>query len=270
VLANIYDLLPKRFMRFSFIYKYMLRSNDWNQDDRMAWVTHMFIHGNYKHLFTNLVGIWTSAVPIYTQLGSWAVYFAFFGGGIFAALPSSLQSAQLLRGEREIERSVDVLTRGSSLGAYVKPFLSGGARLLQMTTDTNVRCCGSSGAVCSLWGLSTVLLVDEALALVTHNRNDHEERRRIGNNLFSVASFIAYVLSEVTDVFGTSEKGFMDAVLGDQTPKIGHAAHLQGALFGSMIGLVVISLRRRRSNNTNSRKPIIHTNTNASRSIINM
>jgi membrane associated rhomboid family serine protease len=256
----------------------MLRSNDWNQDDPMAWVTHMFIHGNYNHLFTNLVGMWTSAVPIYTQLGGWALYFAFFGGGIFAALPSGLQSAQLLRGAREIDRSVDALTRGSALGAYAKPFLSGGARLLQMTTDTNVRCCGSSGAVCSLWGLSTVLLVDQAVTLVTQNRNENEKRSKSGHskpllssianacivsdNLFSVASFIAYVLSEVGDVFGTSDKGFIDAVLGDLAPKIGHAAHLQGALFGSMVGIIIITLRRNRKSE--------HSNSRNSRSIINM
>ena len=248
LLAELYKLYPIKYLKRSFISSFMLRPNSWKQDSPFAWVSHLFIHGSYGHLLGNLQGLWSSAVPIYKRLGAPAVYFAFFGGGIFAALPSKLQSLQLSRGVREIDRSVEGISGGSVLGTIAKPFLAGGAKLARSLTEFNLRGCGSSGAVYSLWGLSTVLLVDELL------NSDGCDRTAPGgklpnrgsydysSKLISTMLFCSYVAMEAGSVFGTSEKGLLEAVLG-QGQSIGHSAHLQGAIFGSLLGIFYITTR---------------------------
>lgn len=250
LLAELYNLYPIKYLKRSFISSFMLRPNSWEQDSPFAWVSHLFIHGSYGHLLGNLHGLWSSAAPIYKRLGAPAVYIAFFGGGIFAALPSQLQSLQLSRGVREIDRSVEGITRGSVLGTIAKPFISGGAKLARSLTEVNLRGCGSSGAIYSLWGLSTVLLVDELLNSdgdgrtvsggVLSNRGSYE----YSSNLISTMLFCSYVAMEAGNVFGTSEKGLLEAVLG-QGQSIGHSAHLQGAIFGSMLGLFYVNTRKK-------------------------
>ena len=214
----------------------------------------MFIHGDNGHLRANLVGLMTAALPVYHSLGRFFVYIGFIGGGIFAALPSPMQSAQLQREQREVRRSIDALTSGSTIGALAKPFLTTGANFFQMVASGNQRCCGSSGAVCSLWGLSTALLVDEVVTFMKGRQRESRNQLSllsmikstdIRESIMKIVPFVIYICSEYNHVFGTSDKGIIEAVLGGTSQRIGHAAHLQGAVFGASLGAAIILVRNR-------------------------
>lgn len=245
VLAGLYSLLPREILRSSFISQYMLLENTWHQEKFVAWISHLFIHGSYSHLINNICGIIAAATPIRQRLGTTAIYVAFFGGGICAALPSPIHSAQVLRSSREIVRSIDGLAQGSLLGWIARPILSGGAKLIQKISElTDLRCCGSSGAVYSLWALSTVLLIEESIFVQKDKGGaKYEKFAVITRNSLSILSFTTYVMAEVNDVFGTSDKGVFEAVF-SQGQNIGHAAHLQGAIFGAIVGIGVVLFRK--------------------------
>ena len=90
----LYNFLPDEFRNQSFIQSLGLHVNTTFDKQQYRWISHMFVHGTYSHLFNNLLALIQLGYPIYLEYGVVGLYGIFFFGGISAALPSKLYTKQ--------------------------------------------------------------------------------------------------------------------------------------------------------------------------------
>lgn len=114
----VYPNLPPEFFERRLIQSMLL---DQNQKDVVeTYVTHMFVHVTYQHLFSNLFSAIQLGYPVYCEFGVFGLYAVFFGGGVFASVPSPLHLGQKKQVKKDYENIF------SSFGKqYLPPFLGG-------------------------------------------------------------------------------------------------------------------------------------------------
>ena len=144
-------LSMERFLEYKYV-KSLLLELDNNNKMQSEWTTlisHMFVHGDYKHLMNNLQGIITHAYPVYDHFGPVVTNLLFITGGIAASIPITpavervMDAVKPVLVEKSIEKNIFWFSP-DAVEMWLKSFQP-------------VLYVGSSGGVCSLLGCSTVL-----------------------------------------------------------------------------------------------------------------
>ena len=132
----------------------------------------MFVHGTYMHMFGNVLGLFASGLPVYTEFRAKGLFFVFLVGGYIASLPSFLRADHI----KEVARSVT-----SATTVKVEPGNSFFKRLVRNMWNRHVApllgeltaeavatrpSCGSSGGGYALMGCSLVLQLQDASKIV--------------------------------------------------------------------------------------------------------
>lgn len=89
----LYSIVPPCFLDRKFIHSLVDDYNDVNIINATR-ITHLFVHSNYDHLFSNLQVALQLSYPVYNEFGTCGLYVLFLSGGIFASLPTFLRSDQ--------------------------------------------------------------------------------------------------------------------------------------------------------------------------------
>ena len=169
IFLYIYEIIPDVFKDINFVIS-LLFDNDENKRQMHQWITHMFVHANYLHLLSNLSSAALLGYPVFCEYGIVGVYIVFFGGGMFAAIPTSLIEEQ----NKTFANNFQNL-----LSSYGEPYLP---NTIQKYWDrfsrkvANVsskaiaavctKSCGSSGAVSALAGCRLGLFVRDVCQIV--------------------------------------------------------------------------------------------------------
>ena len=131
-LAFIHKNFPDEF-QFSLLFSSISDQQHFHQ-----WITHIFVHTNYEHMFLNLFDTIVCGYSVYNEVGIIGMYAVFIGGGMFSAIsiPSTTENFKLL------------------LSKLCEPNF-------QWTNLVNIvpkqSACGSPGAVCALVGCNLCL-----------------------------------------------------------------------------------------------------------------
>ena len=89
---EIYKNIPRHMLTRNFVYSLALLMNEKNpsivDSEWYTFITHMFVHTNYQHMFSNLKGLVMCGTPTFTEFGPFGVYGIFLCGGVFSSMPS--------------------------------------------------------------------------------------------------------------------------------------------------------------------------------------
>lgn len=164
----IYPNIPDLLLDSKFVQS-MLFDEDVRKRTTEQWLSHMLVHGSYHHMISNLAAALDFGYQVYVEFGPIGLYTCFFGGGVFAAIPSSLYQCQKETFTKEFQKLF------SSYGEpYVPSMLSRywdslSRSVAEFSTKRFLpsKSCGSSGAVCALMGCNLILSIRD-VALVVH------------------------------------------------------------------------------------------------------
>lgn len=113
------------------------------------YITHLFLHGDYRHLLLNVNAFLDFSRPVNDEFGAVGVYSVFFGGGVAAAIPSIIHDWHIKSSLIDLERLVSSKDF-DKLPGNMKEIAE---KLWQKVQDGKPkRSCGSSGAVAALSG----------------------------------------------------------------------------------------------------------------------
>ena len=87
----LYSLLPENCFHQELISS-LIRDTNAGLDSTV--ISHLFVHGDYSHLFGNLMGVIQVGHPIYREFGTAGLYALFLSGGAIASLPTFLHEGQ--------------------------------------------------------------------------------------------------------------------------------------------------------------------------------
>ena len=219
----LYSLWPRQQLNLNFINSLLLKDNDKADDIRR--LTYMFIHADYKHLFSNLYGYFWNAHTAWNCLGCFGMNALFVAGGVAASFQNRFIKNK--KSETLIETLADRLFMGNSIANGIKSFFV-------------TRTCGSSGGVLSLMGFNEVIRVKSLIDLMRKKtRIEADECLEMLIGFIGSAAYIA------------NEWKLMKCDAVDSTKLINHAAHIQGFFFGASVGVVYLFFQ---SQNDHSRE----------------
>ena len=137
-----------------------------NERTNIQYITHLFLHADYRHLYNNLSALINLAYPAYHEFGAIGVYCLFFGGGVAAALPSFIHDEQKKRSLKDIEGLV--LTKDSeNLPVFLKKIIKSVSRTVH-DTITPTCSCGSSGAISAFSGCYLTLCIRDLFVSIRY------------------------------------------------------------------------------------------------------
>lgn len=228
------------------------------------WVTHIFVHTSYDHLFANILATMQVGLPIHSELGPALFYALFISGGIFSALPSLLHEYQhnslVQLWGKVLKANFSHPYIPNQIDSYASVVASKLGSIAAKIVVPNLSC-GSSGAVYSLMGCELVLAVKDLVCLTRSENNKVREstsfQLKVVVHALSISRICAHLLCELESVLKLSNYSFRTSMrLTDRVFKamdlatVGHVAHLQGALFGVgfgvVFGVILPSLQKRR------------------------
>ena len=229
------------------------------------WFTYLFVHGTYTHMLGNLYTAYVCGRPVYFEFGPMGLFFLFFSGGVVSCLPSRFSNDHQRNIRKAIKESF-VIRNQPFMPGFLKDVWNSfvptvGERIVGIQLPTRV--CGSSGAVCALLGASTLLGLRDLFRspsvqnfLADHfwrKRNATSNRRRaqdeivvdlhFANHIYSIATSIAYLIHEYHIIYNSSHDlpgPFYERLASIlEKAQVGHAAHLQGALYGASVAALL-------------------------------
>lgn len=225
-LLRIYAHTPKTLMSLRGVLGLGFRKRCW---DRLIhegyvdceWITYLFVHGDYQHLFCNIQALVISGIPIFLRYGSVGLYSIFFLGGAFSVIPGTL-----FLHENSSSNFSMVISR----------------RVKQFSQSLAVSV-GSSGAICAFNGISSVLDANELFCLFRQQNKlksiDEFKKRDFNLKIFSTVLrlFFAmqYIHNEVSLLPYNSTTSIWEDITGTNE-SISHSGHVQGFLFGIIAG----------------------------------
>lgn len=241
LLEQLYRLLPSEFLRPGFIMSLMF-DPDQHAFHSLQWLSAMFVHSNYNHLFSNLSSALSMGYPVYHELGGEIMYLLYFLGGYASFLPIH----EFTKRDRNSRPD-------SEWKSYMEKYLK-----------RKTLSCGSSGAVCSLLGSNFVILAmkvyESSMSFADRNRhrrtikngiissNSCEEddtiREGIFRNSLNCLSIAWYITGEWRNMMKAEET---ENALQLLFPKVlvGHSAHLKGFLVGAAVTSAIFVYRYR-------------------------
>lgn len=243
-LNEIYNALwPAKWLRWTFMSKYLFRSNSWEQNSLACWFTSLFIHSDYEHLFNNLIALVSEFSSVSGQIGPALTYAVFFGGGVISNFPSPVHDAQASLVGKDLKATVDKYTESWAIPKQIDGIVAKGTDLVGRVLTPSLSC-GSSGAIFALTGVRFVVNLKTAWkrfekALSTRSTKDMllAVSYFAMNTVFPAAATYACIKGEIKGLFGGGEAKPLSTIVFGQ--RIGHAAHLQGAIFGMIVGVFV-------------------------------
>ena len=193
----MYSFLPERFLSERFVESLLF---DDEQKHMVTYLTHIFIHGSYSHMFNNLVGTILFGLPVYNEYSTFGLYFVFLSGGIFAAMPSFLKIDQQKEVSRLIASQVTISNDSTGSSYLPKKFKYYWNKIANDSATTLValyhpkKSCGSSGAVCALMGCQMVLLLRDSILTIVRVSKSFKSRFQNKNKTSSTIKngFITY------------------------------------------------------------------------------
>jgi membrane associated rhomboid family serine protease len=243
----------------------------------VPWISHIFIHVDYEHLFSNMLSTFQFAYPLYLQYGARNVYFIFIVGGIVSALPLKFHVDQKAMTSnywqgvfaRGINEKDHFLTKWFSKSWNSVARNIGGVASAILTPS---RTCGSSGGVSALIGCEFGILLQKLTLWSKMSKRGSHYKHQYRNDksylwnlqnkiltpfrkmtlqdigiilrrLLEVGHILYFISRELNMIYG-HDKNFINLPIGDRlkfvlnTMSINHAAHIQGAIFGFCFSLV--------------------------------
>lgn len=254
--AGIFEFIysyvtPTEVKSWSWMKSHLLISNDSDQDfKRYFW--HLFIHGDYDHLMGNMLSMIFSSDKClrYTNI-AW-VYAIFIGGGVVSAIPSPFWSKQTNLLFNELFKVAKDFTENWYFSSSISGIFSRGLVMIVQPRYL----CGSSGAISALNGFSFALIINEGIdtwsskacikssncAQNKGNQMLNCWRKYLLRNLLPISTTLIFWGNEIFSLFGTHDKKSLGSIVFGE--KIGHAAHLQGAAFGLIVGTVFTMFKK--------------------------
>ncbi|RYH12664.1 rhomboid family intramembrane serine protease [archaeon] len=242
----LYDIAPPVMQDSNFVYSLMLLQKGskklQNVDHRLF--THLFVHATYGHMLGNLAQCVLNGYPVFRHFGPTGFYLLFLSGGIFGSI-----NAQLLFSNWLSTFKSDKNPAPASLFGIKLPTIRGIVNTLTSAIgiEPTFLCCGSSGAVFTLYGSSMVLSVRNLVRDVLLLSRYKQDRGKAGKILLRILRDLPFYLSFIMVV----SKELMGAEQQQQiqsdffswisaTSVTGHTSHLDGMLFG--MGITALSL----------------------------
>ena len=240
------------------------------------WITHLFIHSNYHHLFNNLSAILSLGFPVFSEYGAFGFYFLFFFGGIVSALPSYLHTDLISSYTKHLDNSDKTRLRDFGkqlLPDFAEKYWAAGADFVVanlMKASGPSFSCGSSGAACALMGCETWLSLHEISNVILSGGKEKssevkkltavptlfkkmqlwlDEMRQalwpVCCSLISNHHLRIHLFSSIQGaiyLFKEYKMIYSSAGAGGGS-LIGHSAHVQGFLFGAIFGYIAGGLK---------------------------
>lgn len=254
-----YHLIPTEFRKKSFVESLMLDLSENSRPESHTWLTHIFVHTSYNHLFSNLVSMISLGQPVYREFGVLGMNALFISGGMFAALPILETFRKVFPKAEPTIINTDILS--ANLGDYV-------VKTISKLGLRKTLACGSSGAVCTFLGCNFILLLRQLYKGVQSLIQPRQPIRQVTRNgrVQYVDNTLQSIL-ESSDLFWTgisatniafkmreeyvnmqlqSSKPVTIWSLFSQESLIGHGVHIQGFLFGASVTVGMLYLKRQR------------------------
>jgi membrane associated rhomboid family serine protease len=275
IFEAIYSLTPEEWSRARFLNSLCLDTND---KFGLPYLTHMFVHGSYSHMLTNLNGALTLGLPVFREFGLEGLYIVFLGGGILASIPTFLNEDQKVELARSVGAGLTIPEKSIVPGILRNVWnKSGASRVGKLAANLMpTRVCGSSGGVCALMGCQLMLIVRDTYRLLkdASKKIDAEDasssspplsRRRMNvvvwlgrvlrtaartalamgpyallSNAYVMAQTLSYWNSEIRMIYpaGSRVMGSRALDRAFDLITVGHAAHIQGLTCGALFAAV--------------------------------
>jgi membrane associated rhomboid family serine protease len=203
-----------------------------------GWLSHLFVHANYRHLLMNLVSLYIQGRQIYYNHGTNGLYYLYFLGGVVASIPSALVNyGNLHDSNRQLQPPLrnepnwlsNMLGNVvSSINPYRQP----------------IAAVGCSGAVYSLLGYNLSHL---SLLVALHQINSRLSKRYPWKRRTYFPSVTITKDQVSLIVMDLAKEGYniieeyqslSNPVVIDGA-QLGHGNHLQGLIFGVCAGLII-------------------------------
>src|SRR5688572_8746875 len=78
-LNTLYSALPQSLLRKSFVESLVLDYD--SKNNYLTWLTHIFVHYNYHHMFSNMSSIFALGAPVFREFGALQMNGLFLLGG---------------------------------------------------------------------------------------------------------------------------------------------------------------------------------------------
>lgn len=184
-----YSVLPRNFKSLEFINSMILFEDQRASGFHGTMVTSLFVHYNFNHLLSNLVGLFTAGYRVYRRSGAFSVYAIFFSGGIASSMPFTDMYQSFLQ-SFPISKSSSAVTKQSTslLGQLYEMIPKDISKVqdnilsaLQKATFMTKAYIGSSGAICALMGYefasATLEIASILKSLVVESRQETRSKQ---------------------------------------------------------------------------------------------
>lgn len=247
----IYSVIPQNFFDPKFIYSLLLDKKEQYELSSQL-LTHIFVHRDYNHLIANLQGTLMLGYPVFVEKGTLFFHLVYLLGGLFGTVPL----------DEYLPKSVPKQQTNNSWSYITDPLTKYANRIVQaLGLERKVLCCGSSGAVCALFGVNFVLATQNTVFNLVElfriyrdkHRAPHIKTAKIPRLLYSLmgnASMLYIAVQFLQNEWQganhqrqiSSTGPSVTTLLKYFTPSdsINHMAHLQGFGFGVFATLATI------------------------------
>lgn len=242
-------------------------------------VTYLFVHATYSHMFGNLYTAFVCGRPVWQAYGSFKFLILYLSGGIISSLPSRVSIKHkehldnMIADTFEMKDKTPVPDLFKAVWNTWAPSIGKSIISLQLPTHL----CGSSGATCALVGASMVIGINDLIhspflrRFVSRNttnstsnpnsnlnsNHDSTSRRdssipssalqsRLYNDIYGIKfmnhisvilTSFGYLVSEYELMYPSARSlnssSFQERISDIlERSKIGHVAHVQGAVYG--------------------------------------
>jgi membrane associated rhomboid family serine protease len=194
-------------------------------------------------LFNNLLSLVLEFSSVSAELGPAWTYALFFGGGIISNVPSFVHERQAGSLGRDLKASAEKFTENWAIQNYIGSIVSKGADWIGRALTPSLSC-GSSGAIFTLTGVNFAINLKSAWKRIKKAAESGTVPDAVSaisfiafKTIMPVAATYACIMGEVNALFGQREALPLSKIIFGQ--RIAHAAHLQGAIFGMVVGMLV-------------------------------
>lgn len=254
----LYSFLPSSFLDRKFVFSLLLTKEKMDKLDS-TYLLHIFVHGSYQHLFSNLLATWLYSSMVFRDIGGVYTQLLYLSGGVVSSIPLE-RCYQTIKSEATKFLDQYFSKNQPSLSNSPASWLGNtwnfvASKLPKITLIQEVYC-GSSGAVSTMMGFDFILQLREAVVSafrVYKYQYSKGTMKRPKEEVIIIGSFIFRVLQVYS--IGSMIRGEYLSLIGQQQEQqswfrffggkniINHKAHLQGFAYGALVGLFRLALK---------------------------
>ncbi len=217
------------------------------------YITHMFVHSSWQHMFNNLSNCYFSGRTCYRYFQSnLMIYGLFLSGGVIAAMPSPLH---------ESYRDDWINSWTANRIGINMPHIGALAVKKVLSVIPLEHSCGSSGGVSALMGAALVFTLKDVKTMYntivypeqyqhetnySHSRIGRElhRTRRVSTLLQMAMSAVSIAKFFVESATATASSNRHTSTITEGT-RVAHAAHIQGGIYGMLTSIVWLLIKSR-------------------------